>query len=219
MKPILESEARMKSESIAALAAALSKAQAALKPAPMNATNPFLKNRYADLGAVIEAAKPVLAANGLAVSQLVSGSGNEIAVTTVLMHSSGEYIETTISLPLGDEKGKSQAQVAGSVITYLRRYSLSSIIGIYADEDGDGASAPAQVQHKAEQPKNGGAPMSLEQAEAVTNTEGVRYGDIPTDKLSHMANAIGNAKQHKPEHDTKLAAIQIILKARAEQSA
>lgn len=56
-----------KSESIKELAAALSKAQAQLKPAAMNATNPFLKNRYADLGAVIEAARPVLEANGLAV--------------------------------------------------------------------------------------------------------------------------------------------------------
>jgi hypothetical protein len=56
------------------------------------------------------------------------------------MHSSGEYIESGMALPLGDEKGKSLAQVAGSIITYLRRYAYSAILGLYADEDTDGNS-------------------------------------------------------------------------------
>jgi hypothetical protein len=139
------------SESIKELAAALSAAQAELKPAHMNAVNPFLKNRYADLGAVIEAARPVLEDNGLAVSQLVNGDGDGIGVTTVLMHASGEWISASASLPLGEEKGKSSAQVAGSIISYLRRYSLASILGIYADEDVDGnvvATAQAKPAKK-----------------------------------------------------------------------
>jgi len=126
------------SPSIKELATALAQAQSEFTAVPFNSTNPFLKNKYADLGSVIETAKPVLAKHGLSVSQLVYDMPGCIGVTTILMHSSGEYVSSSVSLPLGEEKGKSQAQVAGSVITYLRRYALSSILGLYADEDTDG---------------------------------------------------------------------------------
>lgn len=103
-----------------------------------DATNPFLKNRYASLGAVIEASRPILAAHGLSVCQLPCSEGEMIGLESVLLHSSGEWLSDRILLPLGEEKGKSRAQVAGSVITYLRRYSWASILGLYADEDNDG---------------------------------------------------------------------------------
>ena len=131
-----------KSESITKLSAALVKAQSQMKPAPMNAVNPFLKNKYADLGAIIQTAAPTLNGNGLAYVQTVGGHDDQVSVTTMLIHESGEYISDTVSMATGTEKGKSAAQVAGSIVTYLRRYSLASICGIYADEDTDG-SAPA----------------------------------------------------------------------------
>lgn len=127
-----------KSSTIKELAFALSKAQAEMPPAEMNAINPFLKNKYADLGSVIKTAKPILAKYGLSVSQLPVSNGEMIGVTTILMHDSGEWIESTLTLSIGEEKGKSSAQVAGSIISYLRRYSLSSILGMYSDEDTDG---------------------------------------------------------------------------------
>lgn len=127
-----------KSDNIASLAAALSKAQAEMPAAQMNATNPFLKNKYADLGSVIETARPVLAKHGLSVVQLPIGDGGRIGVETVLLHESGEWVSNELTLDAADEKGKSAAQVAGSIISYLRRYSLSAALGIYADEDTDG---------------------------------------------------------------------------------
>jgi hypothetical protein len=132
-----------KSESITKLSAALAKAQAEMPVVKMNAQNPFLKNKYADLGAVIEASRPVLAKNGLAMVQSTIGDGTKIGVTTLLTHESGEWLEDTIALTLGDEKGKSSAQVAGSIISYLRRYSWASFLGMYADEDTDG-NTPAK---------------------------------------------------------------------------
>lgn len=141
-----------KSESIKELAIALSKAQGEMPAAEMTATNPFLRNKYADLGSIIQASKPVLAKHGLAVAQPISGDGALIEVTTILMHTSGEWLSETVSLPLGEEKGKSNAQVAGSIVTYLRRYSLASMLGMYADEDTDGGaskpSAPARTNGK-----------------------------------------------------------------------
>lgn len=127
-----------KSASITKLAEALAKAQAEMPVVKMNATNPFLKNKFADLGAVIDASRPTLAKHGLSLSQFPTSDGDKIGVTNVLMHSSGEWLEDTVYLSLSDEKGKSAAQVAGSVITYLRRYSWAAMLGLYADEDTDG---------------------------------------------------------------------------------
>ena len=90
----------------------------------------------------------MLAKNGLSVSQLTTGSGGEIGVTTILMHTSGEWLSSTSSLPIGEEKGKSQAMVAGSIISYLRRYSLASILGMYAEEDTDGHTGNGKAAQK-----------------------------------------------------------------------
>jgi hypothetical protein len=144
-----------KSDSIKELSTALSKAQAAFKPVPMNAINPFLKNHYADLGSVIESAKPVLAAHGLSISQLVENDGPMIGVTTILMHQSGEWLLSTMTLPMLDEKGKSAAQVAGSIITYIRRYAYGAIIGLYTGDDDDGngkTPTPPSAQKPQTQP-------------------------------------------------------------------
>lgn len=113
---------------------------------PFDATNPFLKNRYASLGSVIEHSRPILAKYGLSIIQPPINDGDRIGVESTLLHTSGEFITTRFTLPLGDEKGKSLAQVAGSVVTYLRRYSWASILGLYADEDTDGEEAPKRPQ-------------------------------------------------------------------------
>lgn len=128
----------MKSETTSKLFGALAKAQGEMRAVAFDATNPFLKNKFASLGAVIQTSRATLAKHGLAVSQMPTSSEKTVGVETILAHESGEWIGSTIFLPLGEEKGKSQAQLAGSVITYLRRYSLAGILGMYADEDGDG---------------------------------------------------------------------------------
>jgi hypothetical protein len=137
-----------KSASITKLAEALWKAQAEMPVVKMNATNPFLKSRFADLGAVIDASRPTLAKHGLSLSQFPTSDGDKIGVTNVLMHVSGEWIEDAVLLSVADEKGKSAAQVAGSVITYLRRYSWASMLGLYADEDTDGHAANGKKEEK-----------------------------------------------------------------------
>lgn len=141
-----------KSDTIASLAKALSLAQGEMKAAAMNAVNPFLKNKYADLGSVIEAARPVLVKNGLSFTQLVYRDETGIGVETVLLHASGEWISSRLSVEVGEERGKSTAQVAGSVITYLRRYALAAILGIYADEDTDGNGHEKQPQKRETEP-------------------------------------------------------------------
>ena len=231
-----------KSESIKSLAGALSQAQAEMPAVKFNATNPFLKNKYADLGAIIDTSRSVLAKHNLSVSQLVESQENKIGVTTILMHNSGEWLESTCWLELGDERGKSNAQVAGSIVTYLRRYSLASILGMYADEDGDGNKPDNQKQQPKQRPAKSNNPvkpepslvdtakelggtvkntLTVETAEAVTSSDGTRYGDIETEKLVHMANAItksikknGISHEEHEERQMKLDAIRVILESR-----
>lgn len=212
-----------KSESIKALSEALSKAQAEMPAVKFNSVNPFLKNKYADLGAIIETAQPILAKFGLAVSQMVYSEDDKIGVETVLFHASGEYIGSSMSMATETEKGKSAAQVAGSIITYIRRYSLAAILGMYADEDGDGNAAPRPtatlVQKKVEDPQ---APvMTLERALIQTNSEGVAYGELPSEKLQAMQLGISKALKNsnlnaddRKVYEDKLAATKIILAAR-----
>lgn len=123
---------------------ALTQAQAEMPAVKMNSQNPFLKNKYADLGAVIETSRPILAKYNLAVVQIPVSDGDKIGVNTMLIHNSGEYIEDTIFLPVTDSKGLSPAQGAGVVISYLRRYSWSAMLGLYADEDTDGGHTGTQ---------------------------------------------------------------------------
>lgn len=125
----------IKSDSLKEISIALSKFQAAQSPVKPNSTNPFLKNRYADLTALIEATKDNLHANGLSVTQLLTNDG----LTTMLLHSSGEYIGSTFRIEPTEGKGTNRAQEMGIAITYSRRYAYGAILGLVTDEDTDGS--------------------------------------------------------------------------------
>jgi hypothetical protein len=214
----------MKSEQLNELATALSKAQAEMPAAPMLAVNPFLKNKYADLGTIIKTATPILSKNGLAVSQQVVTELDRIGVTTTLLHTSGQWIESTVSLPLGGEKGKSIAQEAGSIVTYLRRYSFGAIIGMYTDEDTDGNQPvknheqPAKPYEAKQDPQKSNGKMTIEFAQNETNSKGVKYGDIDTETLANMANALAKMAKRTDDQQRKLTAAQTILANRAASS-
>ena len=120
-----------KSEYIDKLAAALSKAQSEMKGAQKNAVNPFFKSNYADLHKVIESSFPYLTKNGLSVIQGNEGKPGEFHVTTMLLHSSGQWIKSKLKMPIE----KLNAQGVGSAITYGRRYGLSAMVGIAQHDD------------------------------------------------------------------------------------
>ena len=133
-----------KSATISNLAVALVNLQGELKPAIFNAKNPFLKNKYADLSAVVEASRPLLQKYGLAITQFPTDSSDWgasksfVGVTTLLIHESGEFIQESCVIPVEDEKGVNLSQVAGKNITYLRRYAWAAVLGMVSEEDMDG---------------------------------------------------------------------------------
>lgn len=125
------------SESVTKISAALLKAQRAITFAAKDATNPHFKNKYADLPAVIDAIKPALNDSGIMFMQTPSPSDSgSLALTTRLLHESGEWIEDTATVPLP----KNDPQGYGSAMTYARRYSLAAMTGLYQDDD-DGVAA------------------------------------------------------------------------------
>lgn len=131
------------SDEIGELAKALAAARKDFKPVLKDANNPFFKSKYADLAGVIEATSDALSKQGLVVIQSPRLGLNRIAVTTLLAHSSGQWLRDDLELPLS----KFDAQGAGSAITYARRYAYQAIVGVAAeDDDGNAASQKFEKQ-------------------------------------------------------------------------
>lgn len=122
-----------KSEQINELALALSNAQKKFEHARKDATNKFFSASYATLKEVIDATRDILAENGLSISQFPVSLDGKAGCENLLIHSSGQFIESTLLLAVKDQS----AQGMGSAITYARRYSWASICGISSELDDD----------------------------------------------------------------------------------
>jgi hypothetical protein len=125
------------------LAAALVKAQASMGAAVKDSKNPHYRSSYASLSAVIDAVVPCLNEQGVAVMQLPHLDESYVQLTTILMHTSGQMLSSTVATPMGK---KQDAQAVGSAITYLRRYALQSIMGLPVEDDDGNAASRRTVQ-------------------------------------------------------------------------
>lgn len=167
-----------KSEDITNLAAALLKAQAEIKNAPKSAINPHFRNKYVPLDEMIPVCKEALNANGISFIQGAEQSehGDVLHLSTMLLHTSGQWIESTLTM----RPVKPDPQGIGSCITYARRYALAAICGVASDEDDDANAAshspePAKTAKKA---KTEAAPKT-EQELAVDMLREL-FGQLPT---------------------------------------
>jgi hypothetical protein len=130
------------SEQINELAAALAKAQGEITPAEFDASNPHFRSKYASLASITAAVKAPLAKNGLAVVQGASAGEGSVTVTTRIIHASGQFIGSELTLPVGE---RATPQAVGSAITYGRRYGMAALVGVVAEEDDDGNNATANA--------------------------------------------------------------------------
>lgn len=139
------------STSVAALAAALAKAQGVIEGAKKDTEGQVgtAKKKYADLASVWAACKAALTANGLAVVQVPAATADAAGVDTLLCHASGEWVAGTLLLPVQ----RRDAQGMGSAITYARRYALMAFVGVAPeDDDADAAVGPQRQPRAAAQP-------------------------------------------------------------------
>jgi len=201
------------SDSINELATALSAAQGEMKAAPMTGRNPHLKNKYATLNDIIDTARPVLAKHALAYVQMPTSPDNPeipmIGLTTRLMHKSGEWLEDEMYFPVdpGSNRAVNPAQVAGSTITYMRRYALAAMLGIVADEDADGEQPQAKPQ-----PQRQPAPQAAPPVDALLYGDGSFVADHPKTREvyaayveAHNGKAPSNRFNLKAWHDKQTA--------------
>ena len=119
------------------LAAALAKAQSEIEGAVKDKSNPAFRSKYADLGAVWDAIREPLTKNQLSVVQFPRRTATGVAVRTMLLHSSGQWLAGEMEVPCT----KQDAHGVGSATTYERRFSLSAVVGVAPmDDDGNAAA-------------------------------------------------------------------------------
>ena len=140
------------------IATALLKAQTEMSNPKKGATNPFFKSKYADLNAIREAVIPTLNENGISVLQPIVHAEGKNFVKTILLHESGELMESLTEIIYNKQN---DAQAQGSGISYARRYALQSFVCVGADDD-DG--------QKAIQSKPNATKEILEKAKALNAT-------------------------------------------------
>lgn len=178
-----------KSETLTEFSKAFAKTQQEMKQPLKDANNPFFKSKYVPLENVVEAITESASKNGLSFTQFPSSDedGN-VTVGTLVMHSSGEWIEYD---PIKIKPVKNDPQSIGSAITYAKRYALSAIFGITSDQDDDGNEA---TQTKKQQPKKVNDPViSVEKANyylkeiaTISAEKGKEDGSIVKWFLNHL---------------------------------
>jgi hypothetical protein len=171
------------SESIAELSAALAKAQGIMEGASKDSANPFFKSKYADLASVWDACRKPLSDNGLSVVQtteFMPEHPDMVCIETILCHASGQWIKGRLAV----KPVKSDPQSVGSCITYLRRYSLQSIVGI-APEDDDGNAASGKNEAK-KQPEATTAPPEEvpPQANVESHDDGIEEAFVKIESVT-----------------------------------
>ncbi|WP_199614692.1 ERF family protein [Paenibacillus alkalitolerans] len=177
-----------KSDSISKIAAALVAFSGEVKAIEKDGTNPHFRSSYTTLDHMIDETKPLLHKHGLTVMQFPGGDGERITVRTMIMHTSGEWIE---SEPLVLKAVKTDPQGAGSAITYARRYSYAAALSLSLgdDDDGNAASHSPQQARTTAQPSK--PPYTLS---APSNGSNVQSGNLASDKQRSAIFAIKNQK-------------------------
>ena len=106
-----------------------------------DSTNPFFKSKYFDINSLLKHVEPLLQKNGLLLLQpIIKGE----VFSEILDVESGESVTSSIPLPQMDDPQK-----LGSAITYYRRYTLQSLLGLQAeDDDANSASQATKSQKK-----------------------------------------------------------------------
>ena len=210
------------SESISSIAPDLVKAQAGINGVAKDGNNPIFRSKYITLDSILLAVRPVLSANNLFLTQGIThvsknedGIVNAVEVESKLIHSSGEWVASSVVVPVTnnvDRTGKAMAVDAhrvGGSLTYGRRYSLSALLSIGEDDDDGNTASGYQNQNQAPQQQAPKTPAPSKVAEPTPlerfNSQVDRlYGkDTSKDDRKGIHNAIaGSGKEVKVTSDS-----------------
>jgi len=122
------------SNSLKEISKALCATQKEVLLAHKDAKNPFFKSTYSTLKSTWDALREPFSKNGISVFQHPCSDNGATGLTTLMMHTSGEYIRESVYIPLP----KNDPQSVVAYITYLRRACLQSSAGVCpADDDAE----------------------------------------------------------------------------------
>ena len=134
---------------------------------------------YTDLPEIVRVITPILNKHGLGYTQLLNG--NELK--TIIFHvESGESIESITPIPEENLKGMNKFQVLGSAITYIRRYSLSAMLGLVTDKDMDASTLEDKIQRATTENELGSIYKSLNKDQQTT------YSGLFTNRKNEINN-------------------------------
>ena len=191
-------------ENLNELFTALAKAQEEMEIAKLDSTNPFFKTKYADLASVVKASRPYLSKNGICIIQRIAPNGNGARyLFTRLCHSSGQWMESKMQI----DPPKNDIQSLGSYITYLRRYTYASIVGVVTSEEDDDGEGGMKEDRKKEVQQNNKITKAqlevlaneLEERETILESllNGFKINKLADLPAKHYASCLERIKQIK----------------------
>jgi hypothetical protein len=197
---------------------ALVKAISEVTSPKFDAKNPHYGNKYATLGSHIDAIKGTFAKHGWTIIQHPSSYMNsQVGITTILLHVSGDQLSFSAHIPV--DPAKIDAQKAGSIYSYLRRYALSAIANLAAEDD-DGQSAVETANYVSVAKPSAEAPAKPKQAPSTVpgnwrnvvlhfgKNKGQSLGSLPANSLDWYAKEW----QPKPYGDKGISDADIELR-------
>ena len=113
--------------------------------------NPFYKSKYFDINSLIGQLQPLLEKHKLVLIQPITDN----QVRSVIVDLDGGSVESSMKLP-----DIQDPQKIGSAITYYRRYTLTSLLGLQAEDDDANSTVGYKYQPKKQYNSNNNNPLS-----------------------------------------------------------
>jgi hypothetical protein len=184
------------------LAKALIQVQRILQPATKDRLNPFTHSNYATLNSVMDSCREALLNNGIWLTQYpVPSEPGHLGLVTKLVHAeSGQWQSSHAVVPLP----KNDPQGLGIAMTYIRRYSISAMLGIVTEEDTDGnlpkdSGKGGQRQKRPPAMQDSGTPSPPRQPQPtqLPKLDGITYQEITATDGQVCIVATGNTQAKK----------------------
>lgn len=116
---------------------------------------PFVKNiqgygyTYTGLPELVQTVYPLLKKHGLVLVQKNAFTDDKVGVESTVYHiETGESLTSSLLMPIAELKGMNVYQSAGSAITYIRRYDMSTLLGLQSEKDTDATSGKQPTKKK-----------------------------------------------------------------------